>query len=184
MADIVLTPEEITIKINAANKIASQLLPSHLGGATNEDLVGEYLLKEIEQGRSLSEILKTLNTPKLLRWCLRNTKTDRFRKESAMKRGGKNPKIPFEEVESIHKSSFEQPEAALIKKEESSFLEETIQKSGLSETQIKILGFFRKGYKTNEIASELNMSVEAVSARKSEAVHKLSRILKQLKQGA
>lgn len=183
MVSKTLRSDFVVKQIEHANELAGRVLFSHLGGFTNEDVVGEFLLDEVQHGKNIDEITQTLDNPKLPKF-LRNTKIDCYRKENAMKRGGNEAKVSFDEVESMSKSTYVDPETALINKENevknATVLDYLLEKAQLSHTQIEILSLTRKGFTPKEIAVKLDIREDAVHARKSEAVKKLSKIAKSI----
>ena len=166
-----------------AKKIASHLLRSSLGVHTSEDVLCNFIEKELRRGQSLTEIMKTLNSPGIYRR-LANTKNDIFDWETAIKRGSGQTPVSYEDAQPILGTITGNPELELIRKEEFSMkkniLAMLIGKVKLSDTQEAILKLDQKGYSNKRIARELGIKVEAVYARRSEALCKLAKAARHL----
>lgn len=169
--------------IDRANRVASRVLRSHLGAHTHEDVVSALIEKEVRAGKSESEIQALLNKPGLYRR-LSNIKNDIFRWETAKKRGSREPLVSFEEAEPFLGETMETPEFELIWKEEcahmNDLLNRLIKKAELSDTQLKIFQLDREGYTSEEIAAQLQVDVNTVYARRSEAVRKLAQVARHI----
>jgi len=185
--------------LERAMRVAGQVFRSPLGAHTCEDVVGDFILKQIRKGRNLEEITEMLSGPKLHRY-LTNVKNDIVRWEQAVKRGSNTPAVCFEEVEPIIHSLFARrglsplmesqeadhvyglntgdPELDLIRKERDAemdnFLHQLSGKVALSDIQKAILDLDRKGLTNEEIARELRTDVKTVYSRRSEAHRKLA----------
>jgi DNA-directed RNA polymerase specialized sigma24 family protein len=159
-----------------ANRVASRLLRSSLGAHTSEDVVSTLIEKELRTGKNLSEIQESLAGPGMFRR-LANVKNDIFRWETAAKRGNREPVTPLDEVEPFLVAAGENPEIELIRKEDfahmKDLLTQLLEKVKLSETQMQILEFDQNGYSSKRIARELGIKIDAVYARRSEALRKL-----------
>lgn len=178
-------PFEMTFQQSLARayQVAASLLRSHLGAHTSEDVVSLLIEKELKMGKSLSEIQEMLSGPGMYRR-LANVKNDIFRWETAVKRGNGQPAVSYEDAEPFLGTTTDDPESALIRKEDfmhkQDVLTRLIEKVELSETQIEILNLDRRGYSSKRIAQELRIDVDAVYARRSEALRKLVSAAKQL----
>ena len=170
---------EITFlqSMERANHAAARLLRSPLGAHTSEDVVSLLIEKELKAGKSLSEIQQMLDSPGMYR-CLANVKNDIFRWETAAKRGRGQPPVSFEYAEPFLRTTTDDPESELIRKENVAHMKDLMtrlfEKVDLSETQLKILNLDRRGWSNKRIARELHMDVKAVYARRSEALRKLA----------
>jgi DNA-binding NarL/FixJ family response regulator len=83
-------------------------------------------------------------------------------------------------VERYCGSNRDNPELVLIHKEEVNLLSQLINDAHLSETQTAILALDRKGYSSIEIARELEIDLDTVYARRSEAQRKLAKLARHL----
>jgi len=181
------TDEEV---LDDTIKMAGQILWSHPGGFTHEDVVPELLANLAERGRSWEEIFDLLRGPlPFIRRCLIHKKDDMIKREFAKKRGGGVPIDSLDELEEISQypadNSMVNPEEYLAEKEDRmeklSMLEELLGKVSLSDTHRSILALLRQGLTNEEIANELHISVESVSTRLSEARQKLARKAEQMR---
>jgi DNA-binding CsgD family transcriptional regulator len=178
-------PSEIDFlqSLERANRMAGPLLRAPLGAHTSEDIVSALIEKELKMGKSLTEIQDMLNGPRMRRRLV-NVKNDIFRWETALKRGDGQASVSFEDAEPFLGTDTDDPESELIRKEDSAhmtdILNRLLEKVELSETQIEILKLDRKGYSSKQIARELGMEVDAVYARRSEALRKLAAAARQL----
>lgn len=163
--------------VEYATRAASRVLLSDLGANTHEDVVSMLIEKEVRAGRSESEIQATLRGPGLYRR-LANAKNDIFRWETAKKRGSREPRVSFEEAEPFLRETMDDPESEMIRKEAGAhmndLLNRLIEKADLSDTQRRILQLDREGFTSEEIAQALQVDVDVVYARRSEAVRKLA----------
>ncbi len=185
-------PFEITFQqsLEHAMQVASRLLRTPLGAHTSEDVVSAFIEKELRKGKSLSEIKETLNDSGIYRR-LTNIKNDIFSWETAAKRGKGLPCESFEEEVPHFKTIMDEPESdlflgtitgnpemELIRKEEFSMMKNILTRLlemvELSETQKQILNLDQRGFSNKLIARELGIDVEAVYARRSEALRKLA----------
>ncbi|MBI5963744.1 MAG: hypothetical protein HY863_09745 [Chloroflexi bacterium] len=173
-----LSSDSFSECIQRANRIASQILRVHLGGYTNEDIVGVFIEKQLKSGKGQAEIEKTIRGPQIYR-CLENVKNDLYESETAAKRG-KGLTSSLDQVERYCGSNRDNPELALIQKEEASLLAQLINDAHLSETQTAILALDSKGYSSIEIARELGIDVDTVYARRSDAQRKLAKLARHL----
>ena len=171
-------PFEITFmhSVERATRLAAKLLRSDLGASTHEDVVSLLIEKACKAGKSEAEILEALSGPGLYRR-LANAKNDLFRQETARKRGGREPIVALENAEPFVMRSTDNLETELVRKEDFAHMKDVltrlIQKVELSETQMEILELDRIGYSSKRIARELEMDIQAVYARRSEALRKL-----------
>ena len=179
-------PFEVTFQetLARAYRVAGSLLRSHLGAHTSEDVVSLVIEKELKKGKDLSEIQDVLSSRGMYRR-LENVKNDIYRWETAAKRGRGEPTVSYEDGEQFLKTTTDDPESELIRKEDfmhrKDLLRRLIEKAGLSETQIEILGLDQRGYSNQQIANELGIAVDAVYARRSEALRKLASAAKQIR---
>lgn len=169
--------------IEHANQVAGQVLRSHLGAYTPEDVVGIFIQKQVSRGKDQAAIREMLSSPRLYQY-LQNVKTDCYRRENAAKRTSGRA-ASFEEVESICGGpAQDNPEAALIRKESETeaknVLEKLFEGLRLSETQLEILELDRRGFTTPEIAARLRTSVDVIYSRRSEAMRRLARKARRL----
>lgn len=164
--------------IERANKIAGQILRVQLGGYTNEDIVGVFIERQLKSGKSQAEIETTIRGPQIYRY-LENVKNDLYESETAIKRGG-GLTSSLDQVERYCGSNRDNPELVLIHKEEVNLLSQLINDAHLSETQTAILALDRKGYSSIEIARELEIDLDTVYARRSEAQRKLAKLARHL----
>jgi DNA-directed RNA polymerase specialized sigma24 family protein len=168
-----LTFQEI---VDRANRVAGSVLRSHLGANTSEDVVSMLIEKGLRAGKNEREIQEMLQQPGLHRR-LTNAKNDIFRWETAKKRGSREPRVSFDEAEPILRETMESPESEYIRKEGfarmNELLKRLIEKAALSETQSRILSLDLEGFTSEEIAHTLHIEVDAVYARRSEAMRKL-----------
>lgn len=179
--------------VEHANRVASRLLRWDLGAHTSEDMVSHLIEKELRAGKTEQEIQEMLNGAGLHR-CLSNIKNDFFRREVAKKRGGREPRVCFEEAEPIlpelmkhpefEYPEIENPESEFIRKESwahmKDLLNRLIKKAALSDTQKRIIRLDMEGFTSEEIAHELHIDVDAVYARRSEMNRKLAAAAKQI----
>jgi DNA-binding CsgD family transcriptional regulator len=165
------------MSVARANQVASRLLRLPLGAHTSEDVVSALIEKELRAGKSLPEIEQSLTGPGRYRR-LANVKNDIFRWETAAKRGRGEPSASFEDVEPIFETAGDDPETELIGKEACArmkdLLAQLLEKVKLSETQLQILELDQQGYSSKQIARQLGIDIDAVYARRSEALHKLA----------
>jgi DNA-binding CsgD family transcriptional regulator len=199
---------EITFEqiVGRAVHAAARVFRTPLGAHTSEDVVGDFILKQVRGGRSLEEIAAMLSGPKLYTY-LTNVKNDIVRWERAVKRGSDTPPVSFEEAEPILFEILSRrglsrltespeeaepvfgitgsdPEMDLIRKERDaemkSFLHHLFDKVPLSDIQKAILDFDQKGLTNEAIARELGTDVKTLYARRSEAHRKLATAAKRL----
>ena len=169
--------------LERAYQVADGLLRSELGAHTSEDVVSTLIEKVLERGKGLSDVQAMLSGPGMYRR-LENAKNDIYRWETAAKRGGAGPRVSYDAVEPLLGSRNGNPELELIRKEDfmhrKDLLIRLIEKAALSETQIEILNLDQSGYSSKRIARELGIAIDAVYARRSEAMRKLSLAAKQI----
>jgi DNA-binding CsgD family transcriptional regulator len=179
-------PIETTFQqtLTRAYQVADRLLRSQLGAHAGEDVVSTLIEKALNKGKGLSEIQEMLSGPGMYRR-LENVKNDIYRWETAAKRGGTEPSVSYEDAEPFLGTTIDDPESELIRKEDfmhrKDLLIRLIEKAELSETQIEILKLDQSGYSSKRIARELGIAVDAVYARRSEALRKLASAAKQIR---
>ena len=179
-------PIETTFQqvLSRAYQVADSLLRSQLGAHASEDVVSALVEKALKKGKSLSEIQEMLSGPGMYRR-LKNAKNDIYRWETAVKRGGEEPRMSYDNTEQFIGTTTDDPESELIQKEDlmhrKDLLIRLIEKAELSETQIEILRLDQSGYSSKRIARELGIAVDAVYARRSEALRKLTSAAKQIR---
>jgi len=169
------TPFEQSLQ--RANRMASQILRSPLGAHTYEDVVSGLIEKAVRAGKGQAEIQEMLSSSKLYRY-LNHMKNDIYRWETAHKRGSDQPPLSYEEAEPWLGSTIDDPVEALERKEELAHMKDLLARmfelADLSETQIKILHLDQRGWSSPQIARKLELDLDAIYSRRSEALRKLA----------
>ena len=172
--------------VQHANNVANRILRVDFGGFTSEDVVGEFIEKQVRRGEKQANIEEMMQGSKLPRY-LKNTKNDLWRKEVALKRGNGVPQTSLEEIEHYYPSNSDNPEHLLIEKEDAiekkDLLAAFLRDAGLSKTETQILEFDAQGHSSETIAGLLKTEVDTVYSRRSEALRKLKKQAKRFPRG-
>jgi RNA polymerase sigma factor (sigma-70 family) len=176
-----LTLNEI-LNLKKANSIAKSILHEPQGSFEYKDIVQVLLLSKLEKEMAIESIADLFQHTGWLKRALSNIKNDMIRKEKAIKRGGKNTPVPLDKIDCLAMfATQDDPETSYIgeekKRQNQSLLKAIIDKAGLSKSEKRILDLSREEYSSKEIATKLEISVDSVYTRRSEAKRKMRKAI-------